>query len=176
MTFRPAGTHRKARRSGPSRRSPKRSRKSVLPRARHSRAAVAAFESFRLYRQRRSRFVSGLEARIQAAWRPAAEAASAVDLSCRSPLKNRPLKFQPLLPKIQLRPKNSPELPAETARVEAGAVRAARALQVRPARPPVDRAAGRSPAVLEEFVSDLESSLGDNFLPTTGARMKPNRS
>ena len=42
--------------------------------------------------------------------------------------------------------------------------------QPEPAPEPAHAAAEAAPGVLKEFVSDLESSLGDNFLPTTVAK------
>jgi pilus assembly protein FimV len=64
--------------------------------------------------------------------------------------------------------KVSSELPASVAHVPAPPVEAPPALQVQPVAPePAALAppAVAAPGVLHEFVSDLESSLGENFLP-----------
>jgi pilus assembly protein FimV len=60
----------------------------------------------------------------------------------------------------------SPELPVPVARVEAEPVEAPPALHAEPAAPPpVEASVEPAHGGLQEFVSDLESSLGDNFLP-----------
>ena len=131
--------------------------------------AVAAFEKLQALTSDAAT-LSGLEAEIQAASHPAAEAASAVDLSSDFTIEEPAAEIPAAAPEDSVAAEEiSPELPARVARVEAKHVEAARALQVEPARPPVIEPPVEAPAVLEEFVSDLESSLGDNFLPATVA-------
>jgi tetratricopeptide (TPR) repeat protein len=136
--------------------------------------AVAAFEKLQAISSDKAT-LSALEAEIQAASRVGAEEASAVDVSSDFTIEEPAAEITvdeipAAAPEDAAAAEEiSPELPAPVAQVEPQQLEAARALQVEPARPPVIKPPVEAPGVLEEFVSDLESSLGNNFFPATVA-------
>jgi hypothetical protein len=113
--------------------------------------------------------LSALEAEIQTASHPAVEEAPAVDVSSEEPVAEITVDEIPAAaPEEPVAVAEiSVEPPAPAAQVEAKHIEAPPARHVEPARPPVVEPAVEAPGVLQEFVSDLESSLGDNFLPAT---------
>jgi tetratricopeptide (TPR) repeat protein len=137
--------------------------------------AVAAFEKLQAITSDKAT-LSALEAEIQAASRVGAEEASAIDVSSDFAIEEPDAEITvdeipAAAPEDAVAAEEiSPELPAPVAQVEPQPLEAARELQVEPARPPVIEPPVEAPGVLEEFVSDLESSLGDNFFPATVAQ------
>jgi tetratricopeptide (TPR) repeat protein len=120
--------------------------------------AVAAFEKLQTLTSDEA-ILSALEAEIQAASQAAVEEASAVDLSSDFTLEE---------PAAEITGDEIPAAVAEEPEAEEpGQVEAA--LPVEPASPPVAEPPVAAPGVLEEFVSDLESSLGEDFLAPTVA-------
>jgi tetratricopeptide (TPR) repeat protein len=129
--------------------------------------AAAAFEKLQTV-TRDETILSAMEAEIQAAAQPAsateevAEVEAASEFTVDEPsaevsidetpaaVEESPAVVEPVAPKP----------PAPVAKPVAPPVRRAKPVAV---EPPVEPA----PAVLQEFVSDLESSLGENFLPGT---------
>jgi pilus assembly protein FimV len=135
--------------------------------------AAAAFEKLQTVTTDES-ILSAMEAEIEAAAQPAPAAEEAVEAETvaeftvdepsaeitideapaivdEAPVEEAPAVVEP----------PPPAPPAPVAKPAAPTVR--RAKPVVPAPPPVEPA----PAVLQEFVSDLESSLGEDFLPGT---------
>ncbi|MGD1022363.1 MAG: tetratricopeptide repeat protein [Candidatus Sulfotelmatobacter sp.] len=130
--------------------------------------AVAAFEKLQALTTDEAT-LSALEAEIQTASHPAVEEAPAVDVSSEEPVAEITVDEIPAAaPEEPVAVAEiSVEPPAPAAQVEAKHIEAPPARHVEPARPPVVEPAVEAPGVLQEFVSDLESSLGDNFLPAT---------
>jgi pilus assembly protein FimV len=138
--------------------------------------AAAAFEKLQTVTTDES-ILSAMEAEIQAAAEPApaTEEVAAVEVEAASEITVDEEPFAEITideaPAVvdQAQVEESPAVveppspapPAPVAKPAAPPVR--RAKPVAPEPPPVEPA----PAVLEEFVSDLESSLGEDFLPGT---------
>jgi hypothetical protein len=137
--------------------------------------AVAAFEKLQTLTSDES-ILSALEAEIQAASHPAAEEAPAVDVSSEFTIDEPVAEIT--VDEVPAAASEEPvaveeisaEPPAPAAHVEVRHVEAPPVPHVEPARPPVVEPPVEAPGVLQEFVSDLESSLGDNFLPATVSR------
>jgi pilus assembly protein FimV len=143
--------------------------------------AAAAFEKLQTVTTDES-ILSAMESEIEAAAQPAPAAEEAVEAETvaeftvdepsaeitideapaivdEAPVEEVPVEEAPAV--VEPPP---PAPPAPVAKPAAPTVR--RAKPVVPAPPPVEPA----PAVLQEFVSDLESSLGEDFLPGTVTR------
>ncbi len=134
--------------------------------------AVAAFEKVQALTSDES-ILTALEAEIQAASHPAVEEAPAVDVSSEVTMDEPVAEIT--VDEIPAAASEEPvaveeisvEAPAPAAHVEVRHAEPPPAHHVEPVKPPVVQPPVEAPGVLQEFVSDLESSLGDNFLPAT---------